>query len=390
MMNFKKRKIGIFTGSRAEYGLLYPIVKALHADNDFEPSLYVSGAHLDARYGNTLEEIRRDGLPIGIQLPLGELGQDMAVESGLLMQQMGRYFSSPENRPDCVLVLGDRYETMAVAMAAFLNNIPLGHIHGGDVVRGGMLDDPIRHALTKLAHLHFPATQASADRILAMGEEPWRVTVAGSPALDNIRMIQKLEKTFFIETYRLDTNKPWILFTQHPITTEPHLAGEQARQTLSALASLGETVQILATYPNHDAGSQAIIEQIESFSARFSQFRVVKSLGRVQYLNFLRYAAVVVGNSSSGLLETAHFQVPCLNVGTRQEGRERGGNVLDVAQDEGAIRASLRSILSDPALRERLRQAPHPFGDGACAQRILEVLRNTAFDQRLLQKQLTY
>ena len=390
MPGTKPLKVGIFTGTRAEYGLLHPIVSAMLAADDFEPSLYVSGAHLDPRYGNTLSEITQDNLPIGIQLPLGELGQNMAVECGSLLEQLGHYLSIPENRPDCIFVLGDRYETLAVATAAFLSNIPLAHIHGGDVVRGGMLDDPIRHAITKLAHLHFPATQASAERILAMGEEPWRVVVAGSPALDNIRSIPLLDKSFFSEKYNLDSSKPWVLFTQHPITTESHLAGEQARQTLSALASLGDSVQIMATYPNQDQGSTEIIEQVEAYAKKFPQFRAVKSLGRVQYLNFLRYTDAVVGNSSSGLLETAHFQVPCLNIGNRQKDRERGGNVLDVHQDESDIKQTLQSVLLDSTVRSQLKGSKHPFGEGNCAERILTTLRNTSFDQKLLQKQLTY
>ncbi|HEY9745949.1 MAG TPA: UDP-N-acetylglucosamine 2-epimerase [Oculatellaceae cyanobacterium] len=389
-MTAKRLKVGVFTGTRAEYGLLHPIVKGMQQAEDFEPALYVSGSHLDPRYGGTLSEIHEDGLPIALQLPLEETGSNLAGETGVLCQRLGAFFAEPENRPDCVLLLGDRYETLAVAVAAFLSNIPIAHLHGGDVVRGGMLDDPIRHAITKLAHLHFPATRASAERILKMGEEPWRVVVTGAPALDNIRTVERLERSFFAERYRLDPEKPWILFTQHPITTEPELAGAQARQTLSAIASLGDVVQVMVTYPNHDPGSQDIIAVIEQEFAHLPQFRVEKSLGRVKYLNFLRHATVVVGNSSSGLLETAHFQVPCLNVGERQKGRERGGNVVDVTQNPEAIAQALRKILFDADFRMRLQQAEHPFGDGNCTERVLEVLRKTTFDHRLLRKQLTY
>jgi UDP-hydrolysing UDP-N-acetyl-D-glucosamine 2-epimerase len=287
------------------------------------------------------------------------------------------------------LVLGDRYETLGVATAAFLSNIPLAHIHGGDVVGGGVLDDSIRHAITKLAHLHFPATKASAERILKLGEEPWRVTVAGSPALDNLKLISQLDKALFIEEYQLNPSKPWVLLTQHPLTTEPHLAGDQVRQVLNALASFKDDIEVLATYPNHDEGSQAIIAELQAFEQK-SFFHLTQSLGRERYLNFLRYATLVIGNSSSGLLETAHFKRPCINIGNRQHGRERGQNVVDVPQDEAQIRQVLERILKDEAYCQSLANGSHPFGDGQCAKRIVEVLSNTPFDQTLLQKQITY
>ncbi|WP_303673624.1 UDP-N-acetylglucosamine 2-epimerase [Vampirovibrio chlorellavorus] len=383
-------KVGIFTGTRAEYGLMYPIAKRLQQDERFEVCLYVSGSHLDDRYGQTLKEIEQDGFSVTFKPSLPQLGQNMAADCGFLTQTMGEYFGIAANRPNWLLVLGDRYETMGAALAAFLSNIPLAHVHGGDVVRGGMLDDPIRHAITKLAHLHFPATPASAQRILAMGEEPWRVTVAGSPVLDNIRLIPKLEKAELAEKYNLDMNKPWVLFTQHPITTQATLAGQQARQTLSALCQLGDRVQIIATYPNHDEGSEQIIEALETDYRHLPQFRVVQSLGRVNYLNMLRYVSLVVGNSSSGLLETAHFKVPCLNIGERQKGRERGENVLDVAQEDAAIQQGLAAVLWAPHTLPDLNMDSHPFGEGQCAERVREVLASTPIDARLLQKQLTY
>lgn len=384
------RKVAVFTGTRAEYGLLYPVINALHRHPEFELQLYVSGAHLDAQYGATISEIERDGFPVAYALPLPGLGKDLALGCGTVIQTLGAFLQQAESRPDCVVVLGDRYETLGVAVATFLSNIPVAHIHGGDVVRGGMLDDPIRHAVTKLTHLHFPVTQASANRILGLGEEPWRVTVVGSPVMDNLLLLPTREKDFFVAEYDLDPGKPWILFTQHPISTQPELAGKQAAETLSALASFGETIQVVATYPNHDAGSPAIITLLEDDYKNLSSFRIVKSLGRERYLNFLRYTTAVVGNSSSGLLETAHFKVPCVNVGDRQKDRERGANVVDVPQDKSAIRQALEKILRDDAYREALRSGEHPFGQGQCAQRILEVFLRTPVNQDLLNKQITY
>lgn len=383
------KKIGVFTGTRAEYGLLYPVIRALHASSDFELSLYVSGSHLEERYGRTITEIERDGFPIAVTLPLPAIGENMAKDSAAVATALADFFRSPANRPDCVLVLGDRYETLGVATAVFLSNIALGHIHGGDVVGGGVLDDSIRHAITKLSHLHFPVTPTSANRILKMGEEAWRVTVVGSPAIDNLKLISELDKQLYIEQYNLDPAKEWVLYTMHSMTTEPDKAGQQAREVLEALEPHTDRIEVLATYPNHDEGSADIIAQLEAFS-RKPGFHVVKSLGRERYLNFLRHAMLVIGNSSSGLLETAHFKVPCINVGERQAGRERGQNVLDVPQNATALRQAVEKVIRDAAYRQSLQNGEHPFGEGKSAQRILEVLSKTTFDERLLQKQITY
>lgn len=386
-MSRQIRTVGVFTGTRAEYGLLYPVIRALLDDPDFEMALYVSGTHLQSAYGKTLQEIESDGVPVQVCFSLSETGNNMVLETGELIRQLGAHFA--EIPPDCLIVLGDRYETLAAVTAAFLSNIPVAHLHGGDVVGGGMLDDSIRHAITKLSHLHFPATEASAERILKMGEEPWRITVVGSPTLDNLRMLEPLPKSHFTEWLGLDAEKPWVLFTQHPITTAADEAGEQARQSLSALAGLAQDIEVIATYPNQDAGSARIIEQLARFG-ELPHFHVVKSLGRVNYLNLLRHVEAVVGNSSSGLLETGHFRVPCLNIGERQHGRERGDNVVNVPQDEAAIRQALARILSDEVYRAKLRDSGHPFGEGRCAETVLAVLRQTPPDKRLLQKQLTY
>ena len=382
------KSIGVFTGTRAEYGLLHPIIQRIQHDPDLTLHLLVSGAHLDEQFGKTLNEIEQDGIPVAAVLPLPDMGHNMAIGCGALCQEAAQYFA--KNPLDCLLVLGDRYETLGVATAALLSNVAVAHSHGGDVVRGGMLDEPIRHAITKMAHLHFPATQTSADRILAMGEEPWRVHVAGSPALDTIKQMTPLSKADLAERYQLDPSKPWILFTQHPITTQSELAGEQARQTLDALAEWGDEVEIMATYPNHDKGSLAIIDLLEGEYRKKPGFHIEKSLGRVNYLSFIPQTTLVVGNSSSGLLETAHFKVPCINVGLRQEGRERGHNVVDVPQDQNAIAAELRRILSDAAYRESLQRAENPFGEGRCAEIVVSVLKQTAHDSHLLAKQLTY
>lgn len=384
----KPVQIGVFTGSRAEYGLLYPVIKALHEAPDLDLQLYVSGAHLDPAYGKTVSEIDRDGFPIAARLPIPNVGRNMALDTAEVTRQLAELFSS--NKPDCLIVLGDRYELLGVVNAAFLYGVPIAHIHGGDVVGAGAIDDAIRHAITKLAHLHFPATQQSAERILKMGEEPWRVHIAGSPVLDNLKLITEKNKAFFADTYGLNPDKKWALFTMHPLTAEPQNAGTHAKAVLNALEQFSDELEILVTYPNQDEGSAAIIEVLKVFENK-PGFHVVPSLGRENYLNFLRHTDFVIGNSSSGLLETAHFKIPCVNVGTRQHGRERGQNVVDVAQEETTIANAIDKLLHDAPFKASLQRGEHPFGEGRHAEIVLGVLRQTDLKApKLLQKQITY
>jgi GDP/UDP-N,N'-diacetylbacillosamine 2-epimerase (hydrolysing) len=384
-----KRLISVFTGTRADYGLLYPVLRELVASDDFSLQLLVSGSHLDTGFGQTLSEIETDGFSISYCVELPGIAQNMALGAGALTQSLASFWAESPERPAAVLLLGDRYESLAAATAALLSGLPVAHMHGGDITGSGTLDDSIRHAISKMAHLHFPATQASAERLLKLGEESWRVTVTGASSLDNLRLLPVLEKELYCQEYGLNPDKPWILFTQHPLSILPQEAGEQARQTLQALAGYGPGIEVLATYPNHDAGSSAIIEQLHHFE-RVAGFHVVPSLGRERYLNILRYVTLLVGNSSSGLLESAHFQTPCLNVGERQQSRERGGNVVDVPQDQEAIQAALARLLDDSVYRDGLRHGPNPFGKGHCAETILQVFRESLSQSNLLLKQLTY
>jgi GDP/UDP-N,N'-diacetylbacillosamine 2-epimerase (hydrolysing) len=384
-----QKKISVFTATRAEYGLLYPVLREIQAHSNFELQLIVSGSHLSEGFGKTLSEIEHDGFEIVVKADLPAMSESMSLGAGSLMQTLGNYWAIPDNRPSCLLVLGDRYETLAAVNAAFLSGLPLAHMHGGDVTGSGTLDDPIRHAITKLSHLHFPATKASAERLIRLGEEEWRVTVTGLSSLDNVKLIPQIDKTFYCSEYGLNPNKPWILMTQHSLSVMPEQAGEQARETLSALAQFGEQIEVIVTYPNHDLGGSDIIEQIRQFEF-LANFHVLPSLGRERYLNILRYVTVLIGNSSSGLLETAHFKTPCVNIGNRQHGRERGGNVVDVPQDEQAIHTVLARILNDTDYRDSLRQAPNPFGQGNCAQTVVKVFETYLDNPSLLQKQLTY
>lgn len=393
-----RRKIAIFTGNRAEYGLQYPILKAVDAHPALDYQLVVSGAHLDPLFGRTLEEIRGDGFRVAaevkIDMDAGSLfSTAQAIGSGVL--SLSRVLA--ELRPDIVVVYADRFEGLAAVIAASQTNFPTAHIEGGDLTEGGALDDSVRHAMTKLAHLHFTTNQQATNRVLAMGEEPWRVHTVGFPAID---LIEEGRFSTIAEVQAqlgLDAARPIVLFTQHSVTTEFDRAAEQIAASLAALEKLaGSGVQVVVTYPNNDAGGRAMIERIEALAARaVPGITVRRSLGRYLYHGVLALARVAnarvvcAGNSSSGIKETPAFGCPAINIGSRQDGRLRGANVVDVGYDTAAIAAAIQRGLNDEAFREQCRRADNPYHLGNAGRKIAEVLASVPLGERLLRKRMT-
>ncbi|AOS44983.1 GDP/UDP-N,N'-diacetylbacillosamine 2-epimerase (hydrolyzing) [Lacunisphaera limnophila] len=394
----KKRVIAIFTGNRAEYGLQYPIIRAVDKHPDMEYRLLVSGAHLDPNFGSTLQEIHADGFRVDAEIKIamdaGSLfATAQAIGSGVLA--ISQAFA--EMKPDLAVIYADRFEGLAAVIAASQMNIPTAHVEGGDLTEGGALDDSVRHAMTKLAHLHFTTNQQATNRILAMGEEPWRVHTVGFPAIDLISEGRYAKPDEVRERLGLDLARPVVLFTQHSVTTEFDQATAQLMPSLQAIEELaGEGVQVVLTYPNNDAGGRAIIQALDAFGARkIKGTSVHRSLGRSLYHGVLALArgaglrVACVGNSSSGLKETPAFGCPTVNIGSRQEGRLRGQNVIDVAYQAGAIRDGVRRCLFDEAFREVCRTAPNPYWLGDAGPKIAEVLATVALDQNLLRKRMT-
>lgn len=392
------RTIAVFTGNRAEYGLQYPILRAVDKHPNLDYRLIVSGAHLDANFGRTLEEIRSDGFRIDaevkIDMDAGSLfSTAQAIGSGII--EISKVLA--EIKPDIVVVYADRFEGLAAVIASSQMNIPTAHIEGGDLTEGGALDDSVRHAMTKLAHLHFTTNQQATNRILGMGEEVWRVHTVGFPAIDLISEGRYASPDEVVDRLGLDLSRPVVLFTQHSVTTEFDQAVSQLEPSLTALEELAANgVQVILTYPNNDAGGQQIIARLEEFRDRkVSNTQVHRSLGRHVYHGVLALAKNIslrvacVGNSSSGLKETPAFGCPTVNIGSRQEGRLRGMNVIDAGYDSHEIEAAIKRCLFDDDFRLFCSTAENPYWLGDAGPKIAKVLAEVVLDQSLIRKKMT-
>lgn len=392
------RTIAIFTGNRAEYGLQYPILRAVEKHPRLNYQLIVSGAHLDKNFGRTLDEIRRDGFKIDAEVKIemdakSPFSTTQAIGSGILeiSKALARL------RPDMMVVYADRFEGLAAVTASSQMNIPTAHVEGGDLTEGGALDDSVRHAMTKLSHLHFTTNQYATNRILGMGEEPWRVHTVGFPAIDLISEGRYAQPEEIVERLGLDLTRPVVLFTQHSVTTEFNHAVAQLEPSLSALEQLAkEGVQVILTYPNNDAGGRHIIDRLKAFrNQKIQNIRVYQSLGRHIYHGVLALAkkpimrVACVGNSSSGIKETPAFGCPSVNIGSRQEGRLRGTTVLDAGYDSAEIRLAIRRCLFDEEFRQFCRTAENPYWLGDAGPKIAHVLAEISLDQKLIQKRMT-
>lgn len=389
-----RRRIAVFTGNRAEYGLQYPILKAIAADPRLEYFLLVSGAHLKEDFGRTLGEIEKDGFRIHAQVRI-DMPEDTllataeAIGSGIL--SVSRALG--ELRPDAFVVYADRFESFAALVAGTQMGIPTAHIEGGDYTEGGALDDTVRHAMTKLAHLHFTTNDQATERVVRMGEEPWRVQTVGFPALDlcNAGMYAKPDEIY--ERFGLERSRPVLIFTQHSVATEFDRAGEQVRPALAALedASREFGAQVIVTYPNDDAGGRRIVNEIEALATRGAPgIQVHRSLGRSFYHGVLNIAAACLGNSSSGIKETPFFRCPCINIGPRQRGRLRAANVIDTGYDRAEILAAIRTCVTDESFKGAMKTVVNPYGAGDAGRRIADTLATIPLDDRLIQKKMTY
>jgi UDP-hydrolysing UDP-N-acetyl-D-glucosamine 2-epimerase len=393
-----KRSVAIFTGNRAEYGLQYPILRAVAAHPELEYRLLVSGAHLDTFFGRTLDEIRSDGFHIESEVKIEMNGSSLfataqAIGSGV--SEISRVLN--ELKPDIMVVYADRFEGLAAVIAASQMNIPTAHIEGGDLTEGGALDDSVRHAMTKLSHLHFTTNQQASNRILAMGEEAWRVHTVGFPAIDLISEGNYASLDEVRKGLNLDLSRPILLFTQHSVTTEFELSVDQLLPSLGAIRALAdEGVQCILTYPNNDAGGRQIIERLEFFaSLSIPNIQIHQSLGRYLYHGVLALAldpenrVACVGNSSSGLKETPAFACPTVNIGTRQEGRLRGANVIDVGYSLSDIASAVDRCFFDEDFRSTCRLAENPYGLGDAGIKIAKVLADVDLGPRMLRKRMT-
>ena len=377
------RTIGVVTVARSDYGASLPILRRLQADSAFRLHVIAAGMHLSPEFGLTAKTIEEDGFPIGERVEMlssSDTPEGIATSMGRGLQGFARSFA--RIRPDLVVVFGDRFEMHAAALAALPFAIPVAHIAGGELTEGAM-DDALRHSMTKLSHLHFVATEAYAKRVLQLGEAPWRVIVSGAPQLDTIVQTTLMSQEELGRVFGLRVDPRPLLVTYHPVTLEHEQTAWQVEELLEALRAAQQPV--VFTMPNADTSHRVISRLIEAFVRRHALAQFTPNLGTRGYLSMMRAAAAMVGNSSSGIIEAPSFELPVVNIGTRQQGRIRAENVIDVGYRREQILEGIRQALS-PQFRARLRGVVNPYGDGHAAQRIVERLTTVALDARLIQK----
>jgi len=341
--------------------------------------------HLMKEFGMTVNEIYKDKFII----------HELAARYDTDDQESMAYFIGnfilllipkvKEIDPDIILLLGDRGEMLAGAIVGAYLSIPLAHIHGGDIT--STVDESARHAITKLSHIHFPATIKSANRIKKMGENPSNIFVVGAPGLDSILNEKIIEPKKIAEMYKLDLSKPILLVVQHPVTLEVNYASFQIRQTLEAILELKH--QTILIYPNADAGSRQMIEVIKEYE-KYKFIKIYESLPRLHYLSLMNIASVLIGNSSSGIIEAPSFGLPVVNIGSRQERRERAENVIDIDHDKNEIIGAIEMILQDKIFKLNLTECVNPYGSGNAGVTIADILSTIKLDKALLQKKMTY
>lgn len=377
------RKIGVITVGRSDYGYCLPILRAIQTDPELELLLFVGGAHLSPQFGMTVREIEQDGFPIAARVEMlssSDAPEDVARAMGRGTEGFGQAYA--RSRPDLLLALGDRFEMHAAVAAALPFNIPVAHIGGGELTEGA-IDDAFRHSITKLSHLHFVYTEQYARRLERMGEEPWRIVVCGAPALDNPKAMPLLAARELEQRYGFRLDPPALLATFHPVTLELERTEWQVGELLAALAESG--MPVIFTAPNADSGNQAIRRRLQEFVAGRKDRWLVENLGTQAYFSLMALAAAMVGNSSSGIIEAASLKLPVVNVGTRQQGRARARNILDVGYARAEVLAGIRRATA-PGFRAALRDLENPYGRGDAAPRIVAALKSVELDDRLLRK----
>lgn len=377
-----KTKICIITGSRAEYGLLYPLMKAIQEDESFVLQVLATGMHLSPEFGLTYKEIEKDGFQIHEKVEmLLSSDTDAGITKSTGLGMIG--FADTFNRlkPDLVILLGDRFETFAAATAAYFAKIPIAHLHGGEVTEGAT-DEGLRHAITKMSYWHFTSTEAYRKRVIQLGENPEMVFNVGAIGIDNIRQIKFIDKKLLAEDLKFDLDSPFLLITYHPVTLENNLAEQQFNELLKAL-SFFPTFRFIFTKPNSDANGRIIIKLIDDFVKKNANNSAgFVSLGQKRYLSLMRYTKAVVGNSSSGIIEAPSFYVPTINIGDRQKGRIRAESVIDVQPDSDSLVKALNIVLSDSFVAS-CEKINNPYGNGYTTQQIMTVLKDKQIPKNL-------
>jgi len=377
------KTIAVVTTSRADYGMLLPVLREIKADPELELQLLVSGMHLSPIFDMTVRLIEANGFEIAERVEMllsSDTPEGVSKSIGLGIIGFAQVFA--RTRPDILVVLGDRFEMYAAAVAALPFNIPVAHIHGGDVTQGA-IDDALRHSMTKLSHLHFVATETYARRVAQLGEEPWRIKVCGETSLDNLRTIKFLTKEELKSQYGIPVEPKPLLVTYHPVTLEYGKAEWQISELLAALQKF--SLPVIFTMPNADMGNNIIRQKIAEHKQSNFNVWCLENMGTQGYFSLMHLAAAMIGNSSSGIVEAPSFKLPVVNIGSRQKGRIRAANVIDVGYDRNEIISGIEKAISEE-FRNTLQDLVSPFGDGHAADRIVEGLRSVQINSSLLKK----
>lgn len=378
------KKVLVVTGTRADYGIYHPILSVIENEPTLDLNLLVTGMHLSPQHGYTIENIKQDGFKIFAQVDClfhGSTNANMARSIGIAILGMTQALESIQ--PDYVIVLGDRGEMLAASIVSAHMNIPILHLHGGEV--SGTIDESIRHAISKLAHVHLVSTEKSKERLIRLGEDQWRIHVVGAPRIETIEKtnLPNLEDTKI--KFGLDFSGKYLLLIYHPVTTEITDI-EDVRRIVEVMLSF--EMPIICVLSNSDAGSDTIMKVYKEFSMR-EEIYCVSNFDQLSYLTILKHAEVLVGNSSSGIIEAASFYVPVINIGNRQGNRERSSNVIDIDHNKVELKKAL-TIAQSEAFRKSLKNLKNIYGKDNTSLSILNIIKELTFSQELIQKTITY
>lgn len=384
-----KKKICVLTATRAEYGLLKNVIWKLQAEECFQVNVVATGMHLDQAFGETYKEIERDGIVIYAKLPIlsgkeGAVGMSETMAKAIL--EFGHFFA--DNPQDLLIVLGDRYETMAVCIAAMNAQIPIAHIHGGEVTEGA-IDDAVRHSITKMSYLHFTSTEQYRRRVIQLGEEPDRVYCVGALGVENILHQKLMERAELEASLQFCLGEKYGLVTFHPVTLEKNTATEQLNELLQAMDEMPEYHYII-TKANADAGGRTINERLEEYAAkRKEKVYLTESLGMIRYLSAMKYCDMVIGNSSSGILEAPAMKVPTINIGDRQKGRIQAESIVNCEPVCKAIKDAMKKAGTEE-FRTIVGKQSIPYGDGNTSAQIVSRIKDQLWNQEIVLKKKFY
>jgi UDP-N-acetyl-D-glucosamine 2-epimerase, UDP-hydrolysing len=383
------KKICVVTGTRAEYGLLKPLIKRINEDDKLTLQLLVTGMHLSLEFGYTYNEIVKDNFPITEKVEI-LLGSDTPIgiskSMGLAMISFSEVFE--RIKPDILIILGDRYEMFAIASAAMISKIPIAHLHGGETTEGA-IDEAIRHSITKMSYLHFTSTEAYRKRVIQLGENPDRVFNVGAIGAENIKSLNFIEKDALGKEIGVDFNKKVILLTFHPTTLENNSSEEQFNNILNALDRF-EDIRIIFTKSNSDVNGKIINKMIDEYVSLNPQQSVAfTSMGQLRYLSAMKYCSAVVGNSSSGIIEAPILGKPTVNIGDRQKGRIQIYSIINCNSIEEEITVSIKKALSKE-FNDKVKKIKNPYGDGIVSEKIIEILKEYLFHEKILIKKKFY